>query len=142
MTADSQWELQKAIYAVLRADAALIVLAGDKASPEQTRIYDRIEQDSDFPYLQIGETTALDWDTKSTDGMEQTIVIHSWSRYSGQKEVKQIMGAVVDAIDQATLSLTGHTLILIRFEFADTFMDQDGRTHHGVQRFRALTQGD
>jgi len=142
MTADSQWEMQKAVYDILRADAALIALAGDGASPARTTVYDRTPQDSAFPYIVVGEATALDWDTKSTDGMELTQTIHSWSRYSGAKEVKQIMGAIVDAIDGATMSLTGHTLILIRFEFSETLDDPDGRTRHGIQRFRALTQGD
>ena len=107
MTSDSQWELQKAIYTALRTDATLIGLAGDGASPERAKVFDRIPQDTVFPYVRIGEGTARDWDTKSTDGQENTLTVHSFSQYSGFKEVKQIMGAIVDALDQATLSLTG-----------------------------------
>ena len=40
----------------------------------------------------------------------------------------------------ASLSVSGHELVLIRQEFGATFLDPDGLTRHGVQRFRALTQ--
>ena len=135
MTADSQWALQKAVYSALAADAPLQALIG--ATP---RVYDHVPQESMFPYVVIGDATALENDTKTTDGMEQTLTLHTWSRYRGLKEAKQIMGAIVDALDQTSLSVTGHSLTLLRFEFSDTFLDADGLTRHGVQRFRALTQ--
>ncbi len=136
MTADSQWVLQQAVYAALRADSTLQALTG--ATP--ARVFDHVPQDSDFPYVVIGEATTADWDTKTEDGMNQTLMIHSWSRHRGLKEVKLMMAAVVDALDRQALSTTGHTLVQLRFEFSDTFLDQDGLTRHGVQRLRALTE--
>ena len=47
---------------------------------------------------------------------------------------------MVDALDRQALSLTGHNLVLLRFEFSQAMLDPDGLTRHGVQRFRALTQ--
>lgn len=135
MTADSQWPVQKAVYSALVNDSALAGLMG---SPPD--IYDNPPPNSDFPYVLIGESTAVDSDTKTTDGMEQTLTIHSWSRYRGQREVKLIMAAIVDALDDQALAVTGHTLINLRFEFSDTFKDPDGLTRHGVQRFRVVTQ--
>ena len=134
MTADSQWPLQTAIHAALTGDATLAALVGD-------RVYDHAPQDATFPYLVIGEATAAGFDTKTEEGMEQTLTIHGWSRYRGLKEVKDMMAAVTGALDQQSLSLTGHDLVLLRFTFAATFLDRDGLTRHGVQRFRALTQG-
>lgn len=145
MTADSQWPLQQAVYSTLRADASLQSLTG--ANP--ARVYDYVPQftwdDNDgsgnpLPYVVLGEGSATDWDTKTEDGMEQTFLIHTWSRYWGWSQAKQIMGAVVDALDQQALSVTGHDLVLLRFEFSDLFLDDDGKTHHGVQRFRAMTE--
>lgn len=133
MTADSQFALQEAIYTALTGDATLQGFIS-------TRVYDRPPQDSAFPYVDIGEGTATDFDTKTENGMEQTVSIHSWSRDQGRKEVKQIMSAIVDALDQQSLSVTGHSLVLLRFEFSTVEHDPDGYTQHGVQRFRALTQ--
>ncbi len=135
MTADSQWAVQAAVNIALKADSTLQTFIGSPA-----RVFDRTPQDSAFPYVVIGEATAAAFDTKTEDGMEQTLTIHSWSRHDGKKEVKQIMGAIVDALDDVALTVTGHDLVYLRFEFSDVSMDPDGQTQHGVQRFRCITQ--
>ena len=135
MTADAQWALQQAVFAALGADAGLKALLGDPA-----RIYDHVPPSSPFPYLVIGEATSGPFDAKSEDGMEQTLTLHAWSRRRGLKETKEIMAAVTQALDDRALSLTGHTLVLLRFEFGTTALETDGLTRHGVQRFRAITQ--
>ena len=125
MTADSQWALQTAIHAALTGDATLDALVGG-------RIYDHTPQDSEFPYLVIGETMAAAFDTKTEDGMELTLTLHSWSRYRGLKEIKDIMAAVTDVLDQQNLSLTGHTLVLLQLISSDTSLDSDDQTgRHG-----------
>ena len=142
MTADPQWQLQVAVDTALRADATLIALLADGVDG----IYDGVPQDSVFPYVVIGDDTVRPFDTMTEDGAEATLTIHTWdspdadSDQIGFSTTKQIMSAIVDALDQATLSVTGHTLVLLRFEFSHTFLDPDGLTRHGVQRFRALTQ--
>lgn len=137
MAADSQWALQQAVLTALTGDAALQALIGNPA-----RVYDAVPPDPTYPYVVIGEGNAADWDTKDSDGMDQVMTIHAWSRYRGLKEAKQIMGAVLDALDQQALAVTGHTLVQLRFEFSDVLMDPDGLTRHGVQRFRALTEAN
>ncbi len=142
MTADSSWPLQQGVDTALRADATLIALLADGADG----IYDGVPQDSAFPYVVIGDTTLRPNDTMTEDGAETTITIHTWDSPDdaaaaiGFSLTKRIMSAIVDALDQASISVTGHTLVLLRFEFSDTFRDPDGLTVHGVQRFRALTQ--
>ncbi len=135
MSADSQWALQSAIFATLSADAGVKSLIGDPA-----RIFDHVPPESVFPYVVIGEASSGPFDAKTQDGMEQTLTLHAWSRYRGLKEIKDIMAAVANALDQQALNLAGHTLILLHFEFGTTFLDSDGLTRHGVQRFRAITQ--
>lgn len=135
MSVDSQWVLQQAVYAALRADPAVKGLLGDPA-----RIYDHVPPSSPFPYLVLGEATAVPFDAKTEDGMEQTLTLHTWSRARGLKETKEVMAAVTDALDSQALALSGHALVLLRFEFASTFLESDGLTRHGVQRFRAITQ--
>ena len=136
MTADSQLAVQAAILTTLQGAGSLTMLLAGGASS----IFDHVPQDSAYPYVVIGEATARDFDCKSSDGMEQTLTIHTWSRYRGLRETKQIMAAIVEALDQEALTITGHNLVLLRFEFSATFLDPDGLTRHGVQRFRAITQ--
>ena len=140
MTADSQWVVQQAIYTALTGAAAVTALVG-------TRIFDHVPQDTwpassgtTFPpYIVIGDATATEFDTKTEDGMEQAITIDIWSRYRGMSEIKRIMEAIVDTLDRASLSVTGHTLVDIRYEFSDTMPDPDGLTQHGIQRFKIFT---
>ena len=135
MSADSQWPLQQAVHAALSGDATLQGLLGVPA-----RVFDHVPPGSAFPYLVLGEATSAPFDAKTEDGMTQTLTIHAWSRYRGLKETKEIMAAVAAALDDRALAVAGHTLALLRFEFGATFLDPDGLTRHGVQRFRAITQ--
>ena len=113
------------------------------------RVFDQVPQDTwrrpaaggGFPpYVVIGLATVRDFDTKTEDGCDQALLIHTWSRYRGFKEAKQIMAAVVDALDRQGLAIAGHALVQLRFEFSDSFLEEDGLTRHGVQRFRVLTE--
>ncbi len=137
MTSDSLWPLQAALHAALTGDATLQGFLGNPA-----RVYDHVPQDSAFPYLVIGESHGGPFDTKTESGMEQRLTIHAWSRYRGLKETKEIMAAVSAALDGQSLTVAGHALILLSHESSATFLDPDGLTRHGVQRFRAVTQAN
>ena len=50
------------------------------------------------------------------------------------------MDAVEGALNDAALTLDGHALVNLRFEFAETRRDPDGITYHGVVRFMAVTE--
>ncbi len=142
MTAESAWPLQQAVDTALRADATLIALLADGADG----IYDGTPQDSLFPYVVIGNNATRPNDTMTEDGAEVIMMIHTWDSPDdaaaavGSSLTQRIMSAITDALDQATLTVTDHTLILLRFEFSEVLHDPDSLTIHGVQRFRALTQ--
>lgn len=136
MTADSQLVVQAALVAALKAFAPLTALLSDGAGS----VYDHVPEDAGFPFLSVGESVARPFDDKSAGGMDQQVAIHSWSRQRGLKEVKTIMAAVVEALDRQELSLAGHSLIDISFQFSDSLLDPDGLTRHGIQRFRVVTQ--
>ena len=130
----ASWELQKAIYAHLASDEALQELIGDPA-----RLYDDPPPDAVFPYVTLGEARASDW--KGVEGgLEHDLKLYVHSRYAGRREVKRILAGLYDALHDSSLSVSGCTLINIRFVFGDVFRRQDGETYQGVARFRAVTQ--
>lgn len=135
MSADSQWAIQQAIYTQLVGDAGLQVLLG---SPP--RIFDHVPAGALFPYVVVGEARGAPFDGKTEDGFDQTVTLHTWSRYRGLRETKDIMARLVGALDGGDLPITGHDLILLRFTFGTTMLDPDGLTRHGVQRFRVISQ--
>lgn len=145
----AEWEVQKALLVALRADSALTALLADHryaGSPTVSAVYDLVEQadapesDADFPYVVIGDFTAAEYDTDDVSGQEHTVTLHIWSRYRGQKEVKQIMGAIHDALHKATLTVENNHTVFCYFEFSESLPDPDPRTQHGVVRFRIATQ--
>lgn len=130
----ANWELQRSIYETLTADAAVTALLGGP------HIHEQAPRDLAFPYVTLGQTTVYDWSTGTEDGREHILTLHVWSRSGGKRQVEEIIEAMNAALGDAVLSLTGHALINLRFEFADARRDPDGETLHGIVRYRAVTE--
>lgn len=71
---------------------------------------------------------------------EHQITFHARSRQGGQSEAHAIAGAVLQALDDAPLTLAAHRLVNFRFAVADIRRESDGRTYHTQVRFRAVTE--
>ena len=132
MTGFAAEALQDAIFAALQGDANLMQVVEE--------IWDEPDEDAPFPYVSIGDSTVVDNGTKTENGTEHTLTLHTWSQAAGRSETKQIMGLVYAALHEKDLSLVGDRLINLRFEFGDDFRDPDGRTYRGVMRFRAVIE--
>ncbi len=129
-----QFALQTAIYSTLSNDNTLTTTLG-------SGVYDEVVEGATYPFVALGEETAIDYSTKDTDGGENTINIHIWSQYKGSKECKQIMDKVHDLLHDIDLTVSGFNLINLRFEYSDIVRDPDGSTRHGIMRFRAIILG-
>ena len=123
---NAELAVQKTIYDVLTAN-----------SPSYS-VYDDVSQDSAFPYYVIGDSTSNDFDTKTFNGLQTTVYIHSWSRYHGKKEIKEMMGAAYAALHNQTLTVTGYNFVHCLYEFSEYFLEDDGITRHGIQRFNLI----
>ena len=132
--ASAGWDLQKAVYAALIADATLTMLLGGDS------IHDAAPQTATFPYVVIDQMQVRDWSTGTEDGAEHVLTIHVWSRHAGKAEAYEIADAVRSVLDTAFLTLDDHRLINLRHQYSELKRDEDGETHHGVMRFRAVTE--
>jgi len=103
-------------------------------------IFDDVPQDADFPYVVIGEDTGLPWDDDVDTGIEGTLMIHSWGRAAGRREIKLIQNEIYNALHRNSFFTDSGRAIECVCEMADSFMDPDGITRHGVQRFRMIMQ--
>lgn len=124
--------VQSAVYTKLAASIA-------------TPVYDNSPQVSDsalgFPYVTIGDDVVSEWDTDTELGGNAVVTIHTWSRYRGRKETKEIQSAIYQALHRAEdLSYTGFLFITIDFLSSESFMDTDGLTRHGVSTFRVYLE--
>jgi len=93
--------------------------------------------EANFPYVVIGNDTALTWDTDDTLGQRITTTLHVFSRYQGKKQAKTIMGEIYAALHRqsANLTATGFRFVDCLLDFSDIFDDDDGATRHGVCRY-------
>ncbi len=103
-----------------------------------TGVFDDVPENTAYPYVVIGEETATNIDTKDKDAHEHTLTIHVWSQYRGRKEIKNIMSSVYTTLHNASITVSGASLVNIRHEFENTLTEADGITRHGVMRFRAV----
>ena len=129
-----QFALQTTIYSTLSNDNTLTNTLG-------AGVFDEVVENASYPFVALGEETAIDYSTKDLDGGEFTINIHVWSQYKGAKQTKEIMDRIHDLLHDSSLSVSGFNLVNLRFEFSDILRDPDGVTRHGVMRFRAIILG-
>ena len=126
--------LRAAVHDALTADAALTSLLGGP------KVYDEPPRSAAFPYVTLGETRVADYSTGTEAGEEHQLVLHAWSRQGGTREAHLIAGALLQALDDAPLTLADHHLVNLRFSVADIRREADGRTYHALVRFRAVTE--
>lgn len=119
-------EIQRAIFSALSA--------------LQVSVYDDVPQGASFPYVVIGEDDSIPFDTDDSTGFDTELTIHIWSRYSGMKEVKDIMSGIYSILNRLELSVSGAHVVDCIFQYQDVLLDPDGITRHGIIRFRLTTE--
>lgn len=122
--------LQRAIY--------LALTGSERVMAQVTGVYDATPQDEAFPYITFAADSEEQWDTDDSRGFEAIAEIHVWSRFRGQGEVKRIQRAIYNALHNVNLTVIRHNVVLCLWESAQQFVDPDGLTRHGVQRFRVI----
>lgn len=128
-------ELQKAVFAALASDVALVAALGG-----EPRIHDHAPASVPFPYLTFGRVSVHDWSTATEEGSEHVFTIHVWSRAKGKSEAVAIMEVVHRRLHDADLDLDGHALVNLRAETQDIRFDDDHGVYHGAVLFRAVTE--
>lgn len=127
-------ELQRAVFASLQGNAELGVAMGE------VRLYDQAPANAKFPYLTFGRTSVYDWSTDTESGAEHLVTLHVWSKERGKSECHALIEMVRAALDDAALALDSHALIRLRMEYSEVRYEDDNDVHHGLIRFRALTE--
>ena len=107
-----QFALQSAIYSRLSSDSTLTTTLG-------AGVVDEVTTGQAYPFIAIGEEVTTDFSTKDLTGSEVTINIHVWSQYKGSKQTKDILDRLHTLLHNYSLSVSGHNLINIRFDFSD-----------------------
>jgi hypothetical protein len=126
--------LRAAINAALNADASVATLLGG------AKVYDEAPKSVVFPYVTMGDARTTEIAVAEAPTVEHQLTLHAWSRQGGHREAHLIAGAIIQALDDAPLTLSGNRLVNLRLALADVRRESDGRTYHALIRFRAVTE--
>lgn len=124
-------ELQKVIYARLTADAAVSALVGD-------RVYDRVPENAEFPYVAFGNFDIIRDDAQCVTGYEIYVDIDVWSRSVGKPEAHEVTYAVTRSLHNWPGTIPPYQMVAFQHLDTPTFLDPDGLTTHSVVRFVAF----
>ena len=127
-------DLLQALFQRLRSDASLSALLGGAGLLEQPA--DNVA----FPYVTCGQTSAFDWDTGADNNADQLVTLHVWSKAFGDAETHAIMDSIKARLADAALAIGPRGQTRLSLEFAEDRYDEDLAVHHGLLRFRAITQ--
>ena len=127
--------LQAALVTRLLAEEDLVAALGG------ARIFDGAPRGTGFPYVTLGPASQSDWSDGTTAGADVTLTLHVWSREGGKREAWGIIGILMRVLHEASLPLSGRSLVSLRAAFAEVRRDADGITEHGVLRIEGLVEG-
>ena len=95
---DHSLALQKTVFDTLDGDSNLQSKVSD--------VHNFVPQNTTYPYVQVGDDSMADNSTKDLDGNVHSIMIHTWSRYRGDKEAKEIMARIYELLHNSSLSVS------------------------------------
>lgn len=131
---DAAYALQRAVYDHLLTSDSVKSAIGDPP-----RMFDVPPRRPIYPFA-----TFNDWRISPVSGVAGGFIhefrLRVFARQQGRAEARAAMAALYDALQDAPISVDGHTLVSLRFVFSDVFPRGDGSSWSGVSRFRAVTQ--
>lgn len=131
-------ELQSAIIARLRADAAVTAIVGQKS-------FDRVPADRngnptvEAPYISLGPSDELSDDAECVEAYEITMQIDAWSREPGFPQVRQIADAVRRVL-KPELTLSSNALVTFEHRITRYLREPDGLGSHAAMTFTATVE--
>jgi hypothetical protein len=126
---DGSAALQTALYTLLTG-ANPAICAG--------RIYDDVPQEPTYPFVEIGDSQAIGDDVTCSEGKDEFVTLHVWSREPSKKAVKDIIGQIHALVHDATLAVAGRASAHAWVRDSRTLNDPDGITRHGVVTIRVI----
>ena len=136
MSQSASMALRKAIYHALQTDPVLVSKVGNKA------IYDEAPGKIDPPYITFGQITSRDWSASQDKGDEHDMILQCWSMQPGTGHVLDLAADIIRILDDSTLQLEAHHLVLITYLGVETRRENKGRYAMAALRFKVLTERD
>lgn len=126
--------LQRSIFTVLSQDNDLANVLGS------AKIFDRVPERVEPPYVVLGRSMVSDWSTSTDTGEAIVFFIHVWSQANSRTECNSIQAHIKRILAANIPPLDSQTLVALRFQLAENRRDRLTEHIHGVMRFRAVIE--
>lgn len=141
-------ETQIAVYNILKADSALMVLLGTTVGGTQ-KVFDFVPDNTAFPFLVMEPKPWEDRGNYTTEGLSAELWIHTWYQPGqsgsftgrGDKQVQLIQSRIDQLLHKQPLSISGWNTLILRRSLVDIVVDPDNVTRHGIQKFKLFLGG-
>ncbi|MEP1206725.1 MAG: DUF3168 domain-containing protein [Rhizobiaceae bacterium] len=131
---DACQELITGLFETLTGSTELTNLLG------AAKIFDRVPDRVESPYVVIGRTTTTDYSTASEDGVAIVFFVHCWSQSADRGEIHAIQQLISTLLTDQPPVLATHNLIHLRNQFSEVQRDHLRGLMHGLTRFRAVVE--
>lgn len=128
-------DLQRAIVTRLKSDTDLQALISNPI-----RLFQDVPPGPTFPYLTIGQSQRIPDEAECIPGSIVFTDLNFYTRAPGYEQVKLIGAVLVEALHDATLTLSEHWCRQIKVDNEQYFVAPDNLTKHGLLTFRALVE--
>lgn len=140
-------ETQIAIYGILKADSALMVLLGTTVSGTQ-KVFDFVPDNTPFPYVTMSIKPWQDRGNHTHAGLQCEFQIDVWYQPGtssnsgrGDKQVQLIQKRIDELLHKKNLGVSGWNTLQCRRSLIDIITDPDQVTRHGIQQFKLFLGG-
>lgn len=124
--------VQGAMYAAIKADAALNTAVGG-------RVYDEVPEAATYPYVVLGDAVETPDNEVAAFASRVAATLHVWSTYRGFRQALDIAGHLIRVFDRQPLTVPGRGVVAVRHEQTITMRDPDSDVRHVAVRFAVET---
>ena len=126
--------VQQGLYNKLSGDALLMDMV--------TGVYDAVPQHAALPYVVLGDGSADDVPQLQAKISECTMQLYVWTSGGGRKAALAILQRLNALLHQATLPMSGHSLIAMRCLRAETQVQAEQDRIYGVLELSVIARAD
>lgn len=103
-------------------------------------VYDDVPETADMPYIRIGRDSFSSDGSKTHEACWATVTIDAYSDYNGLKEVKELSGAISEALSGINTVINGFSIRYSDVESVDYEEEEDGIRHASMTVTFRVTQ--
>lgn len=138
MTTHIHLPLKERLKNILTSDATL-----DNLLLGTEKVFDNPPRNELPRYITFGEFTSDQWDSHTNNGFQGSLQLDVWTNdMHSSKPCHEIQNRIYQLLHRQDLEVSGYAQINFECSLQTILKDDDGVTHHGVQRFSFIFGGN